>query len=86
MPIYEYSCRTCGHRFEEIRKMSDDSPAKCPTCLSEDSEKLISRSAFVLKGSGWYQTDYGSKSGSAPASDNEPSPDPSPAPSSSSDD
>ncbi len=82
MPIYEYSCRACANRFEEIRKMSDESPAKCPKCSSEESEKLISRSAFVLKGSGWYQTDYGSKSGTSPAS----SEDSSPAPSASSDD
>ena len=74
MPIYEYNCSECGHRFEEIRKMSDESPAKCPKCGSEKSEKLISRSAFVLKGSGWYQTDYGSKSGAPPASTTESAP------------
>jgi len=43
MPIYEYRCRKCGHKFELIRKLSDvDSAAKCPRCAAENPERLVS--------------------------------------------
>jgi putative FmdB family regulatory protein len=60
MPIYEYKCRKCGV-FESIQKISDAPLKKCPTCKGK-VEKLISQSSFVLKGSGWYATDYAKKS------------------------
>ncbi len=60
MPIYEYRCTKCGHEFEEIQKFSDKPIKKCPKC-SGKVEKLISQSSFVLKGTGWYQTDYADK-------------------------
>jgi putative FmdB family regulatory protein len=60
MPIYEYSCKRCGD-FEITQRISDDPLKKCPTCGAKVT-KLISTSAFHLKGSGWYMTDYG-KSG-----------------------
>lgn len=56
MPLYEYACKRCGN-FEVMQRISEDSLKKCPTCGSKVS-KLISRSAFHLKGSGWYVTDY----------------------------
>jgi putative FmdB family regulatory protein len=62
MPIYEYTCKRCGN-FEVMQRMSEDPLKKCPTCGTKVS-KLISRSAFHLKGSGWYATDY-AKNGSA---------------------
>jgi putative FmdB family regulatory protein len=61
LPIYEYTCQACDHHFEKIQKMSDASVRKCPACGKLKAKRLISRSAFVLKGDGWYVTDYPSK-------------------------
>lgn len=58
MPIYEYRCQDCSHEFERMQKFSDPPVEVCPTCAGS-VQKLISRSAFHLKGSGWYVTDYG---------------------------
>ncbi|NUN12365.1 MAG: zinc ribbon domain-containing protein [Myxococcales bacterium] len=58
MPIYEYRCKQCGTEFEKMRRVSDDSPVICERCQSDDTEKLLSKTSFVLKGSGWYVTDY----------------------------
>ncbi len=63
MPIYEYRCLDCGHEFELMQKFSDPPAETCTSC-SGTVQKLISRSAFHLKGSGWYVTDYG-RNGSA---------------------
>ncbi|HEY7418036.1 MAG TPA: zinc ribbon domain-containing protein [Ktedonobacteraceae bacterium] len=63
MPIYEYRCLDCGHQFELMQKFSDPPAETCTSC-SGTVQKLISRSAFHLKGSGWYVTDYG-RNGSA---------------------
>ena len=62
MPIYEYNCKRCGD-FEITQRISEDPLKKCPTCGSKVT-KLISTSAFHLKGSGWYMTDYGKSSAS----------------------
>ena len=56
MPIYEYSCKSCGE-FEVTQRISDSPLKKCPTCGAKVT-KLISSSAFHLRGSGWYATDY----------------------------
>jgi len=67
MPIYEYVCNACGHEFEEWQKITDAPVQKCPSCGKRRVERLVSLSAFHLKGSGWYVTDYaGKKSGSEP--------------------
>jgi len=63
MPIYEYRCLDCGYQFELMQKFSDPPAEACTSC-SGTVQKLISRSAFHLKGSGWYVTDYG-RNGSA---------------------
>jgi putative FmdB family regulatory protein len=63
MPIYEYRCLDCGHQFELMQKFSDPPAQTCTSC-SGTVQKLISRSAFHLKGSGWYVTDY-ARNGSA---------------------
>jgi putative FmdB family regulatory protein len=62
MPIYEYRCLKCEKEQEFIQKFSDDPITTCPECGGE-LEKLISANSFVLKGSGWYMTDYGTKKG-----------------------
>lgn len=72
MPIYEYECRACGHQFEEWQKMSDSPIRKCPNCGRRMVDRLVSLSAFHLKGSGWYVTDYGGKnSGNKPGHSDE---------------
>ena len=60
MPMYEYECGACGGRFEVVRKFSDPPLAECRLCKSPKIRKLLSPAAFVLKGSGWYATDYAS--------------------------
>ena len=64
MPIYEYECNECGHHIEALQKFSDPPIAECEMCHSDKVKKLISHSTFHLKGTGWYVTDYASKSGS----------------------
>src|SRR5688572_17478434 len=60
MPLYEYQCDGCGHRFEIIQKFSDPPLQSCPKC-GGSVHKLQSAPAFHLKGSGWYITDYAKK-------------------------
>ena len=57
MPLYEYECGACGHRFEVIQKFSDAAITECPKCFGT-LRKLQSAPAFQLKGTGWYATDY----------------------------
>ena len=59
MPIYEYQCSKCG-TLEVFQRITDSPLKSCPTCKSSVT-KLISRSSFHLKGTGWYATDYASK-------------------------
>ena len=66
MPLYEYECRKCGHRFEKIQKFSDKMVTRCPECGGR-VEQMISAPAVQFKGSGWYVTDYAKKP-SSPAS------------------
>jgi putative FmdB family regulatory protein len=71
MPLYEYECAKCGHRFEKIQKFSDPMVKKCPKCGGKVAQ-MISAPAVQFKGSGWYVTDYAKKSGtSASSSDGE---------------
>ena len=63
MPLYEYQCKKCKHRFEKIQKFSDKMLTKCPEC-GGPIEQMISAPAVQFKGSGWYVTDY-SKKGAA---------------------
>ena len=60
MPLYEYQCEACSHRFERIQKFSDPPIETCPTCGGA-VRKLISSPAIQFKGSGWYITDYAKK-------------------------
>jgi len=65
LPLYEYKCVKCGHRFEKIEKLSAPATQKCPKC-GKKAERQLSSPAIQFKGSGWYVTDYGGKKG-APA-------------------
>ena len=58
MPIYEYACVSCDHHLEALQKMSEDPLVFCPECGEESLRKKVSAAAFVLKGSGWYETDF----------------------------
>ena len=69
MPLYEYECKKCHHRFERIQKFSDPHVKKCPDC-GGPVEQVISAPAVQFKGSGWYVTDYAKKSSSASSSSN----------------
>ena len=60
MPIYEYKCNKCGV-FEAMQGIKEPALKKCPTCKSK-VERQMSRGSFILKGSGWYATDYAKKS------------------------
>lgn len=60
MPIYEYECRKCGHRFERIQKFSDRKVRTCPECKGR-VDRLLHAPAIQFKGSGWYVTDYSDK-------------------------
>ena len=60
MPIYEYECSSCHKISEAVQKFSDAPLASCGHCQGE-LRKLISRSTFHLRGSGWYVTDYAGK-------------------------
>lgn len=59
MPTYHYRCRSCGKELEIFQKMSDNALTTCPQCEKEELERVISaEGGFVLKGSGFYGTDY----------------------------
>jgi putative FmdB family regulatory protein len=60
MPLYEYQCQKCGHRFERIQLFSARMVRKCPECGGK-VEQMISAPAVQFKGSGWYVTDYAKK-------------------------
>ena len=68
MPLYEYKCKKCGHRFEKIQKFSDKPIKKCPECGGA-VEQVVSAPAVQFKGSGWYVTDYAKKSHTGGSSD-----------------
>jgi putative FmdB family regulatory protein len=69
MPLYEYQCKKCHHRFERIQKFSDPHVKKCPDC-GGPVEQVVSAPAVQFKGSGWYVTDYGKKGSTGTASSN----------------
>lgn len=61
MPIYEYRCSDCEQIFEEWLKTFDEAPRSCPVCGGH-ADRIVSNTSFVLKGGGWYVTDYGNRS------------------------
>jgi putative FmdB family regulatory protein len=66
VPLYEYQCKQCGHRFEKIQSFSAPEEKVCPACGGE-VERLISAPAIQFKGAGWYVNDYAGR-GKAPSS------------------
>ncbi len=61
MPIYEYRCGSCSQTSEHLQKMSDPAPDACPHCGNGPLSKLMSQTSFILKGGGWYVTDFRDK-------------------------
>lgn len=61
MPIYEYACTKCEHEFEVEQRITEGPVKTCPKCRSRKVKRLISRTSFMLKGSGWYSDLYSSK-------------------------
>lgn len=68
MPIYEYGCSNCNNEFEVFQKITEEAVKECPKCHGP-VKKLMSNTTFVLKGTGWFVTDYSNKSSSSPASE-----------------
>jgi putative FmdB family regulatory protein len=58
MPIYEFECGGCGHRFDRLQKLSDADPSICPVCAAPQLRRRVSAPSFRLAGSGWYETDF----------------------------
>ncbi len=58
MPIYEFECPACGHRFERLQKLSDADPTDCPECKGGGVRRRLTAPAFRLAGAGWYETDF----------------------------
>ena len=69
MPIYEYKCDKCGKEFEVLQKRFDVDEAPCEAC-GGTGKRFMSNTSFVLKGSGWYVTDYKSNGGCSAAAGN----------------
>ncbi len=76
MPVYEYQCKKCSRTFEYQMRMSDPDKTVCEACGAPELEKLISHTAFALKGGGWYKDLYASTkpegAAAAPAADAKP--------------
>jgi len=73
MPIYEYVCDQCGHEFEEIQKFNDPHLDTCPECSGQTVQRKVSKSAFHLKGGGWYKDGYSSTASASSSSSKTPS-------------
>ncbi len=58
MPIYEYSCKNCGHSLDALQKINDERLVDCPECDQPKLIRLLSAPRFRLKGKGWYETDF----------------------------
>jgi putative FmdB family regulatory protein len=75
LPLYEYRCTQCGHRFEKIQSFSAEAEVECPKCGGV-LERPLTAPAFQFKGAGWYVNDYAPKAASGatdkPASDGAP--------------
>ena len=58
MPIYDFACSACGHRFERLQKLSDADPSACPACGQDAVSRQVTAPGFRLAGAGWYETDF----------------------------
>jgi len=58
MPIYEFECNQCGHRYDRLQKLSDADPVDCPACGAPKVHRRVSAPSFRLAGGGWCETDF----------------------------
>jgi putative FmdB family regulatory protein len=58
MPLYDFACSDCGHRFERLQKIADPDPTVCPSCGKASVSRQVTAPSFRLAGSGWYETDF----------------------------
>jgi len=68
VPLYEYKCVKCGHRFEKIESVSAGAKKKCPECGGR-ADRMLAAPAIQFKGSGWYVTDYAGKNSDGSSKD-----------------
>lgn len=61
MPLYEFLCKNCSRVNERLMKISDPAPVECEFCRQGPLVKKMSKTSFVLKGQGWYETDFKNK-------------------------
>lgn len=80
MPVYEYKCSRCGEHIEVTQKITDTPLTVCGSCGGE-LRRLITSTSFVLKGGGWYVTDYPSPERKKAMEEKKPAPDGNKAPS-----
>jgi putative FmdB family regulatory protein len=71
VPLYEYKCEKCGHRFEKIESVTAADTKKCPKC-GRKALRMASAPAIQFKGTGWYVTDYGGKKAGSTARPDSP--------------
>ena len=65
MPTYDYKCQACGHTWEMFQSMNDTPTKSCPKCKKRKAKRLLGLGAgIIFKGTGFYETDYKTKSGS----------------------
>ena len=67
MPVYEYECGFCRHRFEKKQSFNDEPKAVCPRCKGK-AKRVIHAAPVIFKGSGFYVTDHRKNDGSEGAS------------------
>lgn len=61
MLTYKYKCNSCKHSWEEEQSIKDAPTEVCPKCHEKSAQRIVQPSTFILKGSGWYETDYKNK-------------------------
>ncbi len=65
MPTYEYACKACSHRWEQVQRITEEPIETCPACGERQARRLISQGNFILKGGGWYADLYSGPSNKA---------------------
>lgn len=71
MPIYEYECKSCRHRFDIRQRIADDPIRVCPDCQGE-TRRVLQPVGIIFKGSGWYSTDHRKSSDNASSESSAP--------------